>query len=462
MVPLLLFFTSACIAQTPSPSPEAFVLPPFQPLRYEEDYEYLKDESKRRERLDSLKYIPVGKPGWYLSIGGEARITYETYRNASFGSGPQDGNGYLLQRYLLHTDWHFGNKYRVFAQLQVGLIANRNGGACPTDKDVLDIHQAFGDYQVFSNEKNSLIIRVGRQEFDFGAGRLISTSDSLNIRRTFDGIRTIYKRGDWTMNSHFAKLVDIRPGVFDDRAVHNQTFWGGAAIRVRKKAQGGLAIYYLGIDYKEARFDQGRAREIRHTFGGRIWGVVKQFDYNYEAIGQTGSFGSGDIRAFAVSTDTGFNLSKLTFRPRLGLQASVASGDRNPRDADLQSFNPLYNRGTAYSGAIALVGPTNLADLTPSLRLVLSKKAKVLLYTSFYRRQSLNDGLYIGSNLQRVGSLSKERFVGGTSSAQLDFQIDRHLAYRAVCSYFFAGRFLKETPPGKDVSYFSTRVTFTF
>jgi len=459
-----------CSAQTSSPSvlpshtpsPESFIPPPYQPLRYEEDYEYLQDKSKRQEWLDRLKYVSLGKPGWYVSIGGEARIRYETYSNALFGSGVQDGNGYLLQRYLLHSDWHVGNKFRVFAQLQVGFINNRNGGPRPTDKDVLDMHQAFVDYKIFSNEKDSLTIRVGRQELDFGAGRLISANDSHNIRRTFDGVRAIYRRGDWAVNSHFAKLVDIRPGVFDDRPDHDQTFWGGAAIRVRKKARGGLAIYYLGIDYKSAQYDQGRAREIRHTFGGRVWGVVKRFDYNYEAIGQAGTFGNGDIRAFALSTDTGFSLSKITFRPRLGFQASVASGDRNPKDVDLQSFNPLYNRGTAYSGAIAMVDATNLGGLTPSVQLFINKKIRVLLDTTFHWRQSLNDGLYLGSNLLRVGSLSRERFVGGSSSAQFDYQINRHFSYRAICSYFFAGKFLKESPPGKDVEYFSTRVNFMF
>lgn len=186
--------------------------------------------------------------------------------------------------------------------------------------------------------------------------------------------------------------IDVRPGVFDDRPAHDETYWGGAAIRVRKKARGGLAVYYLGIDRKSARVDQGTAREIRHTFGSRVWGVVKQFDYNYEVIGQTGSFGNGDIGAFAVGTDTGFNFRKVKFQPRLGLRVSVATGDRDPRDVDLQSFNPLYHVGTAYSRAIALVGPTNLADLTPSLQLYLNKKIRVLLDTSFYWRQSFNDG----------------------------------------------------------------------
>lgn len=38
----------------------------------------------------------------------------------------------------------------------------------------------------------------------------------------------------------------------------------------------------------------------------------------------------------------------------------------------------------------------------------------------------------------------------------------RHLTYTAIYSHFFAGRFLKETPPGKDVDYVSIWLTFSF
>ena len=60
-------------------TPTEFRPPPFQQLRYLEDYSYLQDESLRREPLDRLKYLPLrkGKPDWYLSIGGEMRQRYE-------------------------------------------------------------------------------------------------------------------------------------------------------------------------------------------------------------------------------------------------------------------------------------------------------------------------------------------------------------------------------------------------
>src|SRR5262245_14212594 len=58
--------------------------PPFQALRYDEDWSYLGDESRRSEWLDRMKYIPLNERGWYLSLGGEARIRYEYFSQFNF------------------------------------------------------------------------------------------------------------------------------------------------------------------------------------------------------------------------------------------------------------------------------------------------------------------------------------------------------------------------------------------
>jgi hypothetical protein len=39
--------------------------PAYKPLRYEEDYSYLKDPSRRTDFWDAIKYIPLGsREGW--------------------------------------------------------------------------------------------------------------------------------------------------------------------------------------------------------------------------------------------------------------------------------------------------------------------------------------------------------------------------------------------------------------
>jgi hypothetical protein len=454
-------------ATTPTPSAQS---PPlFQPLRYEEDWSYLKDESKRSEWLDRMKYIPLNKRGWYLSLGGEARIRYEYFSQFNFGAGPQDDDGYLLQRYLLHADAHFGERVRVFAQLQSAIGTWRRGGPRLTDDDRLEAHQAFLDLK-FSDEAKFLTFRIGRHEMDFGSGRLISAGEGLNVRRSFDGVRVIYRQGPWLVNGQVNKLVSIKPGLFNDGPDSSQTFWGVGVTRSRPKIGGGHQFAYIALDRKVGRFDQGSGREIRHTIIARTYGAsgnaAGQFDYNFDSIFQWGSFRSSGreigIRAWALAADLGQTINRIPLKPRLGLRADATSGDRDPHDQWLQTFNPLFP-GTAYSDTIGLIGAANSLALNPNLRFTVKERSTISVGTALFWRQSARDGIY-GINVAplRTGQQSPAREVGMLPSVRLDWRISRHLTYTAIYSHFFAGRFLKETPPGKDVDYASTWLTFRF
>src|SRR5215510_1312179 len=455
---------------TPLPTAASTPLPPlFQSLRYEEDWSYLEDRSRRSEWLDRLKHIPLDKNGWYLSLGGEARIRYEYFDEFNFGAGPQDEDGYLLQRYLVHADAHFGQRFRVFTQLQSAISSWRNGGPRPTDDDRLDLHQSFLDVR-FGDEAKSLTFRVGRHEMEFGSGRLISTGEGLNVRRSFDGMRVIYRRGPWLINGQVDKLVSIKRGLFNDGPDWSQTFWGVGATRSRPRIGGGHQFAYIGLDRKMGRFDQGSGRELRHTAIARTYGAssnaIGQFDYNLDTIFQWGSFKSSGreigILAWALASDVGLTIDRIPLKPRLGLRADATSGDKDPNDQKLQTFNPLFP-GTAYSDTIGLIGAANSLALSPNLRFAVKERWTVSAGMAFFWRSSVRDGIY-GINVAplRTGQQSHARAVGALPSVRLDWRVNRHFTYTAIYSHFFAGRFLKETPPGEDLDYVSTWLTFRF
>ena len=118
--------------------------PAFQTLRYNEDWSFLSEPAQRTDFFDAVKYLRLDTQGrWHLSFGGEARLKYEYYSEPVLNQRPADDDGFLLQRYLLHADLHATPYFRVFGQLQSSLEDFRNGGPRPTDRDDLDVHQAF-------------------------------------------------------------------------------------------------------------------------------------------------------------------------------------------------------------------------------------------------------------------------------------------------------------------------------
>jgi hypothetical protein len=458
---IICMFAGHGAAQCTPPSPKG--PQPFNQLRYEENYSYLRDEKLRTEPLDRIKYIPLNNDeSTYVSFGGEIRERYEVFRNPDWGADPPDNNGYLLQRYMVHSDLHFGSRVRFFFQLKSALVTDEVT-VRPPDLDTLDVNQGFIDISLLDHARRSVLLRSGRQEIQFGSSRLVSFREGPNVRQSFDGFRLSVCEAEWKIDLFAVKPVETNPGVFDDAPDHSRSFWGIYAVHpVGFLARAFADIYYLGLDRKNAKFAQGTAREIRHSLGARLWRLDGGLDYNFEALFQWGTFGAGHIRAWTAASDTGYTVERAVWKPRLGLKADAASGDKNPNDPNLQAFNPLFPKGS-YFGEESLLGPVNFMDLHPTLDLHVTKTVTLTPQALFFWRQSTNDGLYGPAvNLIFSGNASRERYVGANPELQLDWQINRHLGATTYYSHFFAGPFLQASGPGKDTDFFALWVAYKF
>ena len=76
-------------------------------------------------------------------------------------------------------------------------------------------------------------------------------------------------------------------------------------------------FYYLGISRENATFARGTADELRHSLGTRLFGKRGALDWNFEFVGQFGSFGNDGILAWTAASDTGWALASAPAKPRL-------------------------------------------------------------------------------------------------------------------------------------------------
>jgi hypothetical protein len=250
-------------AQAPTGPVRAYDL-----MREDEDWSFLKDASLRQDFWDPIKYIPMGSDGWYLSIGGEAREAFEQVGNDNWGEQPYT-NTFFLERYMLHTDWHLGTHVRVFVQLKSGLESFRQGGARPIDEKKLDFETAFLEVGR-ARGRNWIVLQAGRQELNYGSGRLVSPREGPNVRQSFDGVKIKGEAAGWRVDA-FAVRPDLdKPGFFDNVPNHQIAFWGLYATRPLR-GWVSLDTYYLGLDRENAAFNRGTGTELRHTVGARLW-----------------------------------------------------------------------------------------------------------------------------------------------------------------------------------------------
>ncbi|MCI0746511.1 MAG: alginate export family protein [Verrucomicrobia subdivision 3 bacterium] len=434
----------------------------FQTLRYNEDWTFLRDASQRTDWLDPVKFVPLDGTNVYFSFGGEARLKYELYSEPVFNQQPADDNGFLLQRYLLHADLRATPHFRAFGQLQSSLEDFRNGGPRPTDRDDLDLHQAFFDARLPLVDDDSLTLRGGRQEMAYGSQRLISVRESPNNRLAFDAVRVLAHVGEWQADAWVAQPVEIDTGIFDDQRISETTFGGGYVSGPVQFVPGLRAdFYYLGISRENATYARGTADEVRHSLGTRLFGKHGALDWNFEFVGQFGTFGNADILAWTAASDTGWTFADLKTKPRFFLRADIASGDHG--GSDLGTFNPLFPRG-AYFNEAALIGPQNLMDLQPGVDFALTKTLKLTTSCDFVWRESLDDGVYgVALNLQVPPGASRERYVGTFPSVTLSWRAQRHLSFTVNYVAYVFGDFVTQSQPTQsNGNYVSAIATFRF
>lgn len=466
-VPLVLASLGTVADLAAQPAAARDPRPPPTPYRVEEDWTFLRDPARRTDPVDRVKFIPLGPPEARasLTLGGEARHRWENYWSDAWGAIPDDENGYHLLRLNLFADVRVDGRWRTFVEIKSGLAEGKTAPVKPPEEDRLDLHQAFvewkGDSPVFGDAR--LLVRLGRQELNYGGMRILTFRDGPNVRQSFDAALARVQRGGWKIDAFYARPAETDDGSFDDQTNDQQLIYGLYGVTPLQAIPGAnLDLYLLGYDRDNGRFPSGVGNERRYSAGARFWGRRAALDYNFEALWQWGEFRADRIQAWTIASDTGYTLATAPGKPRLYLKANVISGDRRAGDGRLDTFNALYPRG-AYFGDIGLIGPANLLNLHPGVLVQLAPRWSLHVDSVLYWRESRADGVYnAGGALVRLPGGSRARNIGTQADVSLSWNRDRHLSVELAVARFWAGRFLAETGPAEDVDYLSLLTRYRF
>jgi hypothetical protein len=433
----------------------------YLPDRSDEDWSFLK-EGPKVDFWDALKYISLGREDWFITLSGEVRYRPEGFRIRAVGDRPASVDNYLLQRYLFGADVR-GPRARFFAELQSGIINGRLRSPRPTDRNTLDVHQAFVEWRQPVRQHHSFSVKAGRQELAIGSTRLISASPGLNVKRSFDGVALAVRASSWKFAAAGAQLVGLNSGTFDDRADFNQLFWGAAVARRSPRFERGeLGAYYLGVDRTLSQYAQGFGPELRHTIGVKWTAAGARLTFNYDGLFQWGDFRDAPIRAWGFATETAYALGLGGWRPRLSVRADTASGDSDPADPKLEAFNPLFP-GNSYSGAVGLLGPTNLTDFTPGLTFSPKRTLTIGLEAPSYWRTSVADGVY-GTDLRVLipPGVLRGRYVGTNPGVVVVWQATPHWQFQGAITRFLSGSALDGTFVSSGFGFYSASSVYRF
>lgn len=434
--------------------------PDYSPvLRQAEDWSVLsnREAGDSGDLFDPIKYVPLSDDeSIWASFGGQVRLRYEDW--SGFGFNNRNDDSFFLTRIRLHGDIHFGDQFRVFVEGKSAQSTDRSlpGARRGLDVDTMALQQAFGDVTLPLGDA-TVTLRGGRQMLLFGKQRLVSPLDWSNTMRAWDGFSGELVSGNLKVTGFWTQYVPV------DKTGHNESngdeqFYGAYATISKIIDNVNADLYWM-------KRDRDFIMDDRHTIGARVFGKLGEsgFDYDVEGAYQTGDSGTSDVSAYMIGAQVGYTLNDLECRPRFFAGFDMGSGDNDPTDSDVNTFDQLYPLGHAYLGFIDVVGRQNILDANFGVSLKPLEKTTLIASVHFYSRDDEMDALYnAGGGVVRAGGAGTSSEVGSEIDLLLKHQLDTHTTILLGYSHFFAGEFVEDTGVSDDIDFFYTSVQFTF
>lgn len=414
------------------------------------------------------KPVRLGSDEIHLKLGGESRYRFE-YRddfNLTDARYEDDAVNLLRNRLNLDLQWRpegsGGPGYRFFAEGQAAQSFAESGlNKSSLFVNQLDLRQLF-----FETEKPfsdlPLTVKAGRQELAYGDERFVGPLNWTNTARVFDAVKTVWSYPEWLqLDAFFAQVV--RPEIRQaDKTVHDDNFYGLYASF--KKVRNHVLDTFLFIRHTQDESlvsEQGTQRgDLReYTVGNRFKGKWRSLDYGLEYAVQSGRRAHDSIQAWALHQELGYTFTKVMASPRLYGEYNHASGDRNPTDGVVSTFDQLFPTNHNKYGLMDFMGLKNMNNIL--LGASAKPHAKLLAAAEFHwffldakesPWYSASGSVFRAANAQASTHLGEEIDLYGT------YALNANLSFLAGYSHFFPGPFAEDTGGDDGANFIYTQV----
>ena len=412
-----------------------------------------------------------------LEVGGSIRLRSQwadplDYRvPGTFGRSATDDPGRKSDihflRTRLHFDFHVLDGLKAFIELQDARAFGDT--ALTSDSAEVHIRQAYMKVDLKDRLDVPLSALVGRYPTPtLGDGRLLCDPGFNNFGRQWDGAQVVYAPEGFWFTSFVANLREGQ--IFAADRDENDDFWFSGLYASARMLEGFEFDAYLYWRHLSDRVfsseDNPRPGDRKDfTLGGRIKGELGPLNFTVEGAWQWGDQAGDPIRAWGAVTRWWTKLS-ITDSVSLTLKTeyAYASGDRDPTDGKVQTFDALYGYRFKYYGRQNAMGWQNAHIGMAGLSLSPLEALSINLDGFVYLKDKRRDAWYAadGRAIRRDTTGRADNFVGGEVDFYVIYTLWKRLKLQAHVSHFFAGDFVRDTGRGSDRTalIFLARLTF--
>jgi hypothetical protein len=200
----------------------------------------------------------------------------------------------------------------------------------------------------------------------------------------------------------------------------------------------------------------------RYTAGVRVAGnLPASFAYDVEIPWQFGEYGAKDIRAYAFHADVNKSIP-TQWKPKVGIELNLASGDRDAQDNKNGTFIPLYQSTHAPYGLMDLFRWQNMREIAGYIAAAPLTKLQCSVGANFLWLDSTRDSWYnsSGSKVRSTTKTEVSPFVGTEVSLVAKYALSKMISLEAGYAHFFTGGFVRGTGANDDADWVYSMLTF--
>ena len=400
-------------------------------------------------------------------------------------------DAWLLQKFRLGLTLQPTPWFKAYVQAQDAREIDSDrpnipGALAAEGDDNFDLYQGyleFSNYKVFP-----LGLKVGRQILTYGDERLVGPLDWNNFSRTFDAVKLRLEQPGWSVDLFTSTPAVVSRDSFNTSDLFNGTETGrnlvfsGIHFHTDAVPWGSYEAYSYVVDQAlgntsnlsgqlAARVFTGNPAERSDfvTLGMRAKGDPKKlhgFEFDVEANYQTGTVRDLDLQAFAAHAGAGYNF-EASWKPRLWLDYTYGSGDRNPADGKIETFQNLFPTNHKFYGIMDLTAMQNMHHGIGGLRVNPSKSVTINLDYHAFFAASTDDVWYRANGLTAVRPLNAaarnaDPYRGSEIDLVATWKVSKNLQLQSGYAHFFAGNYLADTGASDDADFGYLQATFNF
>ena len=405
-------------------------------------------------------------------------------------NSPTD-DAWLLQKFRLGLTLQPTPWLKIYGQAQDAREfdsdrPNIPGALAAEGDDNFDLYQGY--IELANYKACPLGLKVGRQILTYGDERLVGPLDWNNFSRTFDAVKIRLQQPTWAVELFASTPAVVSRDAFNTSDLFNGTETGrelvfsGMHFQANAVPWGTYEAYTFLIDQASGNtsnlsgqlsapvFTGNRAQRSDFvTLGMRAKGDPKKlhgFEFDVEANYQNGTVRGLDLEAFAAHAGAGYNFS-AAWKPRLWLDYTYGSGDQDPADGKIETFQNLFPTNHKFYGIMDLTAMQNMHHLIGGVRVNPTRSVAVNLDYHAFFAASTDDVWYRANGLTAVRPLSPAaRDASAYRGSEVDlvatWTVSKNVQIQGGYAHFFAGQYLADTGASADADFGYFQATFNF